>query len=159
MLYYLVVIDPLFLLFWEEFNSSAQLFCPANTDERKIVGKLQILANMKLICWGRQKSLRSWDGIAQFYWTNFNKSAGRITGLHSSISASFRFTRQSIYCIGQAGLRVGRFARQNKNIHDQTPPLAPSKLPHLWHNLIFNNSNIFMSISHSKDSFSYLEWG
>ena len=35
----------------------------------------------------------------------------RITGLHSIISASFRFTRQNSHCIGQAGLRVGRFAR------------------------------------------------
>ena len=29
---------------------------------------------------------------------NVNKSDGQITGLHSSISASFRFTRQSIHC-------------------------------------------------------------
>ena len=29
-------------------NSSAQLFCLTKTDERKIVGKLQRLANMKL---------------------------------------------------------------------------------------------------------------
>ena len=38
-------------------------------------------------------------------------SAGRITGLRDSISASFRFTRQKIQCIGQAGLRAGRLAR------------------------------------------------
>ena len=49
--------------------------------------------------------------MAQFPLMNVKKSAGRITGLHSSISVSFRFTRQSIHCIGQAGLRVGRFAR------------------------------------------------
>ena len=37
------------------------------------------------------------------------KLAGRFVGIYASISASFRFTRRSIYCIGQAGLRVGRF--------------------------------------------------
>ena len=94
----------------EGLNSSAQLFCLTKTDEQKIVEKLQILANMQLICRGRQKSLGLWDGVAQFHLMNVNKSAGRITGLHSSVSASFRFTRQSIHCIGQAGLRVGRFA-------------------------------------------------
>lgn len=40
-----------------------------------------------------------------------NDSAGRIVVLHPSISASSRFTRPSIHCIGQAVLRVGRFAR------------------------------------------------
>ena len=48
---------------------------------------------------------------------NANQSAGRINGLHSSISASF----QSSHCIGQAGLRVGRFARlTSKPAGDQT---------------------------------------
>ena len=44
------------------------------------------------------------------YWRNgpgqkqvVSKSAGS-TRIHSSISASFRFTRHNIYCIGQAGL-------------------------------------------------------
>ena len=55
-----------------------------------------------------QKPLGLWDGVEQFHLMNV---AGRITGLHSSVSASFRFTRQSIHCIGQPGLRVGRFAR------------------------------------------------
>lgn len=45
--------------------------------------------------------------MAQFHlMTNTNQSAGRIAGLHSSISASCRFTRQSIHCINRAGLRV-----------------------------------------------------
>ena len=55
-------------------------------------------------------------------------SAGRNSRLCPSISASFRFTRQSVYCIGQADLLDGRFARpaikpareqtgQNSNIH------------------------------------------
>ena len=38
-------------------------------------------------------------------------SAGRNSRLCSSISASFRFTRQNVYSIGQAGLLDGRFAR------------------------------------------------
>ena len=38
-------------------------------------------------------------------------SAGRNSRLCSSISASFRFTRQNVYCIGQADLLDGRFAR------------------------------------------------
>ena len=45
-----------------------------------------------------------------FYRIVASKSAGRITGFHASISALFRFTYQKIYCIGQAGLRAGRFA-------------------------------------------------
>ena len=49
--------------------------------------------------------------MAQFHLMNVNKSAGRFTGLHSSVLAPFWFTRQSVQCIGQAGLSVGRFAR------------------------------------------------
>ena len=95
----------------EGLNSSAHLFCLTKIDERKIVGKLQRLASMKLICRGRQKFLGFWDGMAQSHLMNVNKSAGRITGLHSSVSASFRFTRQSIHCIGQAGLLAWRVNR------------------------------------------------
>ena len=39
--------------------------------------------------------------MAQVRLTNVNKSAGRITGLYSSISASFWFTCQSIHCIAR----------------------------------------------------------
>ena len=39
---------------------------------------------------------------------NANKPAGRIIGLHSSILASFQFTRQSIHCIDQAGEQTGQ---------------------------------------------------
>ena len=41
----------------------------------------------------------------------FYKLAGRFVRIYASISASFQFTRWSIYCIGQAGLRVGQFTR------------------------------------------------
>ncbi len=77
-----------------------------------------------LACLAYQNEHADWDWfigadrslwVRQMEWHNFiwnvNKSAGQITGLHSSISASFRFTRQSIHCIGQAALRVGQFAR------------------------------------------------
>ncbi len=54
--------------------------------------------------------------IGDWGWNDFlyrlvaRKSAGRINGLHANISASFRFTCQKIHCIGQAGLRAGRFS-------------------------------------------------
>ena len=40
-----------------------------------------------------------------------SRSAGRFSRLVPSISASFRFTRQNAYCIGQADLLDGRFTR------------------------------------------------
>ena len=37
------------------------------------------------------------------------KSAGQFVRIYASILASFWFTRWNIYCINQAGLRVGQF--------------------------------------------------
>ena len=59
-----------------------------------------------------KKSLGLWYGLAQFHLMKANKSAGRFAGLHSSVLASFRFTRQSIQCIGQAGEQTGRRANR-----------------------------------------------
>ena len=58
---------------------------------------------------------------------NVNKSTGRITGLHSSVSASFRFTRQSIQCIGQAGLRRRLASKPAGEQTSQNICFAPEK--------------------------------
>lgn len=66
-----------------------------------------------------QKKKCSWGcEMAQFHsMMNANTSAGRMTGLHSSISASFRFinSRLSSHCIGQAGLLAWRLNRPTSN--------------------------------------------
>ena len=58
------------------------------------------------------------------------KSAGRIVGLPSNISAPFRFTRQRIHCIGQAGLlawRVNRSASKPGPVFSCTIHAASNK--------------------------------
>ena len=73
-----------------------------------------------------------WDGVAQFHLImNANRPAESF-GLRSSISALFRFTCQSIHCIGEEGLRVGR------NIYNALDE-APNKLPDSRRNAILEN--------------------
>ena len=69
--------------------------------------------------WENFKDWQTWNWFVgadrslwgcEMEWHNFIwwMSTNRITGLYSSILASFRFTRQSIHCSGQAGEQTGQ---------------------------------------------------
>ena len=67
-----------------------------------------------------------------------SRSASRNSRLCSSISASFRFTRQNLYSIGQAGLLDGRFAKlASKSAGEQTGQNKASQNLYLFPAILF----------------------
>ena len=91
-------------------------------------------------------------------------SAGRYSRLCSSISASFRFTRQNVHCIGQADLLDGRFTRpaskpageqtdQNIGIKQDLKKLKKKHIPQL----IWLLTTVRIASS-TLNSFSFSVW-